>query len=87
MNVGQVILGRPRLFDKNVTIYGRSNMCQFEHEGKQIKLLRLRPKTGQPKQISILALLPTSTFPPLITAALLSPSSHAYHVHKPLPYC
>jgi len=51
MNVGQVILGRPWLFDKNVTIYVRSNMCQFEHEGKQIKLLPpLSPKTGQPNK-------------------------------------
>jgi len=41
MNVGQVILGRPRLFDKNVTIYGRTNTCHFEHESKQIKLLPL----------------------------------------------
>jgi len=47
INVGQVILGRPWLFDKNITIYSRSNMCQFEHEDKHIKLLPLRPKTGQ----------------------------------------
>jgi len=39
MSVGQVILGRPWLFNKNVTIYSRSNTCQFEHESKQIKLL------------------------------------------------
>jgi len=45
MNVGQVILGSP-WFDKNVTIYSWSNMCQFEYEGKQIKLLLLRPKIG-----------------------------------------
>ena len=49
MNVGQVILGRPWLFDKNVIIYSWSNMCQFEHDDKQIKLLPLRPKTQQPK--------------------------------------
>ena len=30
MNVGHVILGRPWLYDKDVTMYGRSNMCQFE---------------------------------------------------------
>ena len=85
MNVGQVILGRP-WFDKNVTIHGQSNMCQFEHEGKQVKLLPLRPKTGQPKQTSTLALLSTPPSPSRI-AIVLSPSStsHAYHAHKSLP--
>ena len=29
LDVGQIILGRPWLFDKNVTIYSQSNMCQF----------------------------------------------------------
>ena len=64
-------------------------MCQFEHESKQIKLLSLRPKTGQSKQISTLALLPTLTSPispPLIaTIPSLSPTSNACHVHKLLP--
>jgi len=83
MNVGQVTLGRPWLFDKNITIYGRSNMCQFEHEGKQIKLLPLRPKTGQPQQTSTLALLPT---PPLIAIVpSLFPTNPAYHVYRSLP--
>jgi len=86
INVGQVILGRPWLFDKIVTIYGRSNMCQFEHEGKQIKLVPLRPKTGQPQQTSTLALLQTPPSPPLIaTVPSLSPTNHAYHVCKSLP--
>ena len=40
----QIILGRPWLFDKDVTIYGRSNMCQFEHKDKKTKLLPLRSK-------------------------------------------
>ena len=47
MNVGQVILDRPWLFDKNVTIYGQSNMCQFEYKGEKIKLLSLRAKIRQ----------------------------------------
>ena len=82
MNVSQVILGRPWLCDKNVTIYDQSKMCQFEYEGKQIKLLTLRSKT-EPKQTSTLALLPT---PPLV-ATVLSPSStsHAYFVRKSPP--
>jgi len=86
MNVGQVILGRPWLFDKNVTIYGRSNMCQFEHKGKQIKLLPLRPKTGQLKQTSTLALLPTPPFsPPISTDFPLPLTNHAYPALKLLP--
>ena len=61
-------------------------MCQFVHEGKQIKLLLLRPKTRQPKQISTLALLSAPLYPPLIAnISSLSPISHAYHVHKLLP--
>jgi len=51
MNVGQVILRRPLLFDKN--IYGRSKMCQFEHEGKNVILPPSRPKVGQPKETPI----------------------------------
>ena len=60
-------------------------MRQFEHEGKQIKLLPLRPKNGQPEQTSILALLPTPASPPLIATAPLSLTSHAYHIYKLLP--
>jgi len=87
MNVGQVILGKSWLFDKNVTIDGRSNMCQFEHEGKHIKLLPLRLRTGQPKQTSTLALLlPTPLSLSLIaTAPSLSPTSHVYPIHKLFP--
>ena len=44
MNVGYVILGRPWLYDRDVTIYGWSNMCQFEYEEKKIKLLSREPK-------------------------------------------
>ena len=60
-------------------------MCQFEHEGKQIKL-PFRLKIEQPKQTSTLALLPTPPSPPLIAIApFLSFTSHAYSVRKPLP--
>jgi len=44
MDMGQTILGRSWLFDKDVTIYDRFNMCQFEHKGKKIKLFFLRPQ-------------------------------------------
>ncbi|KAI0505091.1 hypothetical protein KFK09_016048 [Dendrobium nobile] len=43
MNVGQILLGCPWLFDNDVHIYGRSNICVFEHEGKKIKLLPSQP--------------------------------------------
>ena len=44
MDVDQIILGRPWLFDNDVHIYDRSNMCLFEHEGKKVKLLPSQPK-------------------------------------------
>ena len=51
MDVGHVILGRPWLYDKDVTNYDQLNMCQFEHEGKKIKLLPREPKVepSEPK--------------------------------------
>ena len=59
--------------------------CQFEHEGKQIQLLPLRPKTGQSQQTSTFALLPIPLSQPLIaTVPSLSPTNNACHVHKPL---
>jgi len=33
----------------DVTIHGRSNMCQFEHEGKKIKLTPYRSIAKKPK--------------------------------------
>ena len=71
---------------QNVTIYGRSNMYQFEHESKQIKILLLRSKSGQTKRISTLALLSISPSPLLIAIVpSLSSTNHAYHVRKSLP--
>ena len=61
-------------------------MCQFEHEGEQIKLLSLRPKIRQPKQTCTLALLSAPPSPSLIaTAPSQSRTSHAHHIRKPLP--
>ena len=52
MDVGHIILGRPWLFDLDVTIYGRSNSCSFLFENKRIKLnpLQPRPASKQKKQ-------------------------------------
>src|SRR4051812_22875683 len=44
MDAGQILLGRPWLYDNDVTNHGRSNMCLFEHEGRKIKLLPCQPK-------------------------------------------
>lgn len=44
MDVGHIILGRPWLFDLDVTIYGRSNSCSFVFTGKKIHLNLLPPK-------------------------------------------
>ncbi|PKU80164.1 RNA-directed DNA polymerase [Dendrobium catenatum] len=47
MDVSQIILGRPWLFDNDVHIYGRTNTCVFEHNGKKIKLIPSQPKTDK----------------------------------------
>jgi len=69
MNAGNVILGRPWLYDKDVTIYGRSNMCQFEYERKKIKLLPRelkaepsKPKRAAAKKPNIINLITAKTF-------------------------
>ncbi|XP_020673915.2 uncharacterized protein LOC110093384 [Dendrobium catenatum] len=46
MNVGQILLGRPWLFDNDVHISGRSNICVFEHDGKKIKLFPSQPRVS-----------------------------------------
>ena len=49
IDVGQIILRRPQLYDKDVTIYGRSDICRFEYEGKQTKLIPSQPVAKHPK--------------------------------------
>ena len=44
MDVGHIILGRPWLYDLDVTLHGRSNSCSFMIEGKKIVLNPLKPK-------------------------------------------
>ena len=36
-DVGPIILGRPWIYDLDVTLYGRSNSCSFMHNGQRIK--------------------------------------------------
>ena len=45
MGVGSIILGRPWLFDADVTIYGKSNTCVFLHEGKRYRIQPTAPKS------------------------------------------
>ena len=44
MDVGSIILGRPWLFDADVTIYGKSNTCIFLHEEKRYRIQPTAPK-------------------------------------------
>jgi len=44
MDVGYIILGRPWLFDLDVTIYGHTNQCSSVHNGKKVKLMPNQPK-------------------------------------------
>ena len=88
MNVGQVTLGRPWLFDKNVIIYSRSNMCQLEHEGKQIKLPPFRSTNGQwTTQANIHFGFATNStfFTSYCYCSLPISHYHAYFVRKLLP--
>jgi len=48
MNIGHIILRRSWLFDLNVTIYGRTNLFLFIHNGKKVKMMSNQPKP--PKQ-------------------------------------
>ena len=44
MGVSSIILGRPWLFDHDVTIFGRSNSCAFNFNGKRIVIHPKEPK-------------------------------------------
>jgi len=44
MDVGHAILGRPCIYDLDITISGGSNSCSFTFKCKKIKLIGLPPK-------------------------------------------
>jgi hypothetical protein len=50
MDVGHVILGRPWLYDLDLTIFGRSNSCSFTFQGKKIQLIGLPPRSNDDSQ-------------------------------------
>jgi len=43
MDVKHIILGRPWLYNQDITIYGRSNSCLFIHDAKKVNIAPLRP--------------------------------------------
>ena len=44
MGVSSIILGRPWLYDHDVTLYGCSNSCSFTHNRKKIVIHSSPPK-------------------------------------------
>ena len=48
MDVGSIILGRPWLFDLDVTLFGRSNSCTFVYKGQKIIINPIEPKPKAP---------------------------------------
>ena len=47
MDVGSIILGRPWLYDADITIYGKSNTYIFLYEGKRYCIQLSEPKNHQ----------------------------------------
>ena len=50
MDVGSIILGRPWLYDRDVTLYGKSNSCTFYFEGRKIRINPIEPQTRTTSQ-------------------------------------
>ena len=48
MDVGSIILGRPWLYDLDVTLYRRSNSCTFVYKGQKIRINPIEPKPKTP---------------------------------------
>ena len=48
-----MILDRPWLIDMDITLWGKSNTCTFNHEGQQIKLISNQPKSQQGEKKSL----------------------------------
>jgi len=53
MNVGHVILDMPWLFDIDVTLWRKSNICTFNYEGQQIRLIPSQPRSKQDEKKSV----------------------------------
>ena len=48
MDTGSIILGRPWLYDLDVTLYGRSNSCTFVYKSQKIRINPIEPKPKTP---------------------------------------
>jgi len=53
IDAGHVILGPSWLFDMDVTLWGKSNICTFNYEGQRIKLISSQPKSKQEEKKSV----------------------------------
>ena len=51
MNVDHVILGRPWLFDLDVTLWRRSNTCTFTMRDKRLNCSQIIQRPGKPKGV------------------------------------
>ena len=45
MKIGSIILGRPWIYDVDLTLYGCTNQCSFLYDGRKIQLYRSPPKS------------------------------------------
>ncbi|GAV68721.1 hypothetical protein CFOL_v3_12224 [Cephalotus follicularis] len=48
MIVAHILLGRPWLYDQDMTYYGRANTYVFQHKGKKIVLTPSPPRNARP---------------------------------------
>ena len=53
MQIDSVILGRPWMYDVDLTSYGHSNQCCFIHKGKRIQLYPTPPKPVRDIRVSL----------------------------------
>ena len=60
MDVGSIILGRPWLFDLDVTLFGRSNSCTFVYKVQKIRINPIEPKPKAPFKKSKISEKPKS---------------------------
>ena len=52
MDVGSIILGRPWLYDLDVTLYERSNSSTFIYKGQKIMINPIEPKPKTPVKLN-----------------------------------
>ena len=50
MDVGSIILGRPWLYDRDMTLYEKSNSYNFYFEGRKIRINPIKSQTRTTSQ-------------------------------------